>query len=166
MYRDRELIVGIEKDWYWARTCDKASHSPIPIPLGYRGHEEFVDDALIYAKSLCEELEISFEPPRRIRKKHIFADGSKDVQLLYEYNLRRTMFSSIDRVTAEIRERFQQLQNLAQKYVFLRPEVILSINEFNLNQAPQDINKEFQLERVRLQAFLAATDPGCKKRTR
>ncbi|GFW41945.1 transposable element Tcb1 transposase [Trichonephila clavipes] len=23
--------------WYWARTCDKASHSPIPIPLGYRG---------------------------------------------------------------------------------------------------------------------------------
>ncbi|GFV22065.1 uncharacterized protein TNCV_4527501 [Trichonephila clavipes] len=24
--------------WYWARTCDKASHGPIPIPLGYRGH--------------------------------------------------------------------------------------------------------------------------------
>ncbi|GFY35254.1 hypothetical protein TNCV_5046281 [Trichonephila clavipes] len=25
---------------YWrARTCDKASHSPIPIPLGYRGHK-------------------------------------------------------------------------------------------------------------------------------
>ncbi|GFU14699.1 hypothetical protein TNCV_3607761, partial [Trichonephila clavipes] len=24
--------------WYWAQTRDKASHSPIPIPLGYRGH--------------------------------------------------------------------------------------------------------------------------------
>ncbi|GFT98274.1 hypothetical protein TNCV_2903761 [Trichonephila clavipes] len=24
--------------WYWARTRDKASHGPIPIPLGYRGH--------------------------------------------------------------------------------------------------------------------------------
>ncbi|GFT83568.1 uncharacterized protein TNCV_4866301 [Trichonephila clavipes] len=24
-------------DWYWARTRDKASHDPIPIPLGYRG---------------------------------------------------------------------------------------------------------------------------------
>ncbi|GFX79487.1 hypothetical protein TNCV_824761 [Trichonephila clavipes] len=24
--------------WYWARTRDKASHDPIPIPLGYRGH--------------------------------------------------------------------------------------------------------------------------------
>ncbi|GFW35050.1 uncharacterized protein TNCV_5066161 [Trichonephila clavipes] len=75
--------------------------------------EEFVDNALIYAKSLCEELEISFGPPRRIRRKHIFGDGSKDVQLSYEVDLRRTMFSSIDRVTAEIRERFQQLQTLA-----------------------------------------------------
>ncbi|GFS86039.1 uncharacterized protein TNCV_1582921 [Trichonephila clavipes] len=64
--------------------------------------EEFEDDALIYAKSLCEELEISFEPPRRIWKKHIFGDGSKDVPILYENDLRRTMFSSIDRATAEI----------------------------------------------------------------
>ncbi|GFX18587.1 transposable element Tcb1 transposase [Trichonephila clavipes] len=32
------------------------------------------------------------------------------------------------------------------------------------NQDPQDINKEeFQVDRVRLQAFVAATDPGCKK---
>ncbi|GFW35518.1 uncharacterized protein TNCV_3071461 [Trichonephila clavipes] len=28
--------VGLE--WYWARTRDKASHDPMPIPLGYRGH--------------------------------------------------------------------------------------------------------------------------------
>ncbi|GFV93441.1 uncharacterized protein TNCV_1987561 [Trichonephila clavipes] len=104
--------------------------------------EEFVDDALIYAKSLCEELEISFELPRRIRRKHIFGNGSKYVQLLYEDDLRRTMFSSIDRVTAEIRERFHQLPNLTQKYAFLRPEVILSMDELNLDQAPQDINKE------------------------
>ncbi|GFW50452.1 uncharacterized protein TNCV_2887571 [Trichonephila clavipes] len=75
--------------------------------------EEFVDNALIYAKSLCEELEISSEPPRRIRRKNTFGDGSKDVQLSYEDDLRRTMFSSIDRVTVEIRERFQHVQNLA-----------------------------------------------------
>ncbi|GFU05389.1 uncharacterized protein TNCV_3290501 [Trichonephila clavipes] len=144
MHRDRELIVGIEKD-----TVLEAKR------------EEFVDDALLYVKSLCEELEISFGPPRRFRKKHIFGDGSKDVRLSSEYDLRQTMFSSIDRVTAEIRERFQQLQNLAQKYAFLRPQVILSMDELNLDQAPQDINKEeFQLER---QAFVAATDPGCKK---
>ncbi|GFS48203.1 uncharacterized protein TNCV_2296091 [Trichonephila clavipes] len=58
----------------------------------------------MYAKSLHEGLEISFEPPRRIRRKHIFGDGSKDVQLSYADDLRQTMFSSIDRVTAEIRE--------------------------------------------------------------
>ncbi|GFS79873.1 uncharacterized protein TNCV_750481 [Trichonephila clavipes] len=98
--------------------------------------EEFVDDVLKYAKGLCEELEISFEPLRRMTKKHLFGDGSKDAQLLYEDDLRRTMFSSIDRVTAEIRERFQQLQNLAQKYAFLRTEVILSMDELNLDQAP------------------------------
>ncbi|GFW54197.1 uncharacterized protein TNCV_4372711 [Trichonephila clavipes] len=71
---------------------------------------------------------------------------------------------SIGRVTAEIRERFRQLHNLAQKYAFLRPEVILSMDELNLDHAPQDINKEeFQVARVRLQAFVAATEPGCKK---
>ncbi|GFW69538.1 hypothetical protein TNCV_488841 [Trichonephila clavipes] len=113
----------------------------------------------VYVKSLTLLLN-----PRRIRRKHIFGDGSKDVQLSYEDDLRRTMFSSIDRVTAEIRERFQQLQNLVQKYAFLRLEVILSMDELNLDQAPQDIKKEeFQLERVCLQAFVAATDPGCKK---
>ncbi|GFU91830.1 uncharacterized protein TNCV_3192171 [Trichonephila clavipes] len=67
-------------------------------------------------------------------------------------------------VTAEIRERYQQLQNLAQKYAFLRSEGILSLDELSLDQALQDINKEeLQLERVRLQAFVSATDKGCKK---
>ncbi|GFV77507.1 uncharacterized protein TNCV_1070361 [Trichonephila clavipes] len=127
---------------------------------------EFIDDALIFTKSLCEELETSFEPPRRIRKKHIFDDGCKDVQLSYEDDSRRKMFSSIDRVTAEIRERSQQFQNLVQKYAFLRPGVILSCDELNLDQTSQDINKEFQLECVRLQTFVAATDPGCKKEAR
>ncbi|GFV47166.1 uncharacterized protein TNCV_4921191 [Trichonephila clavipes] len=97
--------------------------------------EEFVDATLIYATSLYEELKISFEPPRRIRRKHIFSDGNKDVQLWYEDDLRRIMFSSIDKVTAKIRERFQQLQNLAQKYAFLRPAMILSVDELNLDPA-------------------------------
>ncbi|GFU10156.1 SCAN domain-containing protein 3 [Trichonephila clavipes] len=38
------------------------------------------------------------------------------------------------------------------------------MDELNLDQVPQDINKEeFQLERVCLQAFVAAAHPGCKK---
>ncbi|GFX44633.1 hypothetical protein TNCV_2661491 [Trichonephila clavipes] len=35
------------------------------------------------------------------------------------------------------------------------PEVILSMDELNLDQAPRGINKKFQLERVRLQSFVA-----------
>ncbi|GFV36807.1 uncharacterized protein TNCV_5010911 [Trichonephila clavipes] len=67
-------------------------------------------------------------------------------------------------ITAEIQERFHKLQNLEQKYDFLRLEVILSMDELNLYQDPLDINKEeFLLDRLRLQAFVAATDPGCKK---
>jgi hypothetical protein len=125
--------------------------------------EESVDEALRYAKSLCEELGISCEPPKRIRR-HIFCDGSRDVGLSYEDGLRRIMFSTIDRVIAEIQQRFQQLQNLAQKYAFLRPAVILGVDELNLDQAPQGIDREgFKLERVRLRAFVAATDPDCKK---
>ncbi|GFS54691.1 hypothetical protein TNCV_2749581 [Trichonephila clavipes] len=50
----------------------------------------------------------------------VFGDGRRDVQLSYEDYLRRTMFSSIDRVTAKIRERFQQLQNPEQKYAFFK----------------------------------------------
>ncbi|GFT44096.1 hypothetical protein TNCV_2111211 [Trichonephila clavipes] len=31
-------------EWYWVRTRDKASHDPIPIPLGYRGHEPYGEE--------------------------------------------------------------------------------------------------------------------------
>ncbi|GFX26625.1 uncharacterized protein TNCV_4536361 [Trichonephila clavipes] len=42
--------------------------------------------------------------------------------------------------------------------------MILSMEELNLDQAPQDIKKEqLQLESLRLQAFVVATDQGCKK---
>ncbi|GFV81751.1 hypothetical protein TNCV_1704061 [Trichonephila clavipes] len=38
------------------------------------------------------------------------------------------------------------------------------MDELNLDQAPQDVNKEeLQLDRVCLQAFVAVTDPGYKK---
>ncbi|GFW21670.1 hypothetical protein TNCV_4281851 [Trichonephila clavipes] len=29
-------------NWYWDRTRDQASHDPIPIPLGYRGHLDLI----------------------------------------------------------------------------------------------------------------------------
>ncbi|GFT11302.1 hypothetical protein TNCV_1144011 [Trichonephila clavipes] len=38
----RQIGVGKKRQpflWYWNRTRDQASHDPIPIPLGYRGHK-------------------------------------------------------------------------------------------------------------------------------
>lgn len=78
--------------------------------------------------------------------------------------MRRTIFSSIDRVIAEIRKKFQQWKNLAQKYNFLISVVILGVDQLNLDHVSQDINrKEFQLERARLQAFITVTDSDCTK---
>ncbi|GFT12753.1 integrase catalytic domain-containing protein [Trichonephila clavipes] len=37
--------------WYWARTRDKASHDPMPIPLGYRG-QIATSDGPQYLKSI------------------------------------------------------------------------------------------------------------------
>ncbi|GFT71995.1 hypothetical protein TNCV_2516221 [Trichonephila clavipes] len=31
-------VCNASMSWYWDRTRDQASHDPIPIPLGYRGH--------------------------------------------------------------------------------------------------------------------------------
>ncbi|GFV71590.1 glutathione S-transferase 1, isoform C [Trichonephila clavipes] len=57
--------------------------------------DEFGDDVLIYTKGLCEELEISFEPQDKSGGNIcIFGDGSKDVQISYEDDLKRTMFFS------------------------------------------------------------------------
>ncbi|GBP89940.1 hypothetical protein EVAR_63767_1 [Eumeta japonica] len=67
-----------------------------------RKREGFVDDTLRYAKSLYEELEISFEPPRRIRRRHIFGDRNVDVGLSYENQLERTMFTSVDRIENKV----------------------------------------------------------------
>ncbi|GFV26916.1 RWD domain-containing protein [Trichonephila clavipes] len=74
------------------------------------------------------------------------------------------MFSSTDKSNCRNSRKIPTVVESRTKLCFLKSEVILSMGELNLDQAPQDINKEeFQLERVRLQAFLAATDPGCKK---
>ncbi|GFY31245.1 uncharacterized protein TNCV_752081 [Trichonephila clavipes] len=85
--------------------------------------EEFVDGALIYAKSLCEELEISFEPPRRIRRKHTFGEGSKDVQLSYDDDLRPKVILrpdelNLDQPPRDINKEKFQLQRVRLQTIF------------------------------------------------
>ena len=52
------------------------------------------------------------------KKKNIFGDGSQDVGLPYDIELRTEMFSSLNRVIQEMHLRFQQLNELAEKYIF------------------------------------------------
>ncbi|GBP69452.1 hypothetical protein EVAR_48809_1 [Eumeta japonica] len=150
---DSDMIVRrLKADGHDIMNCrGQAYDNAATMTLLEENRAEFVDVALQYAKSLCEELGISFEPPRLIRRRHIFGNGTVDVGLSYENELRRIMFTSLDRVTAEIRDRFQQLQNLAQNMPFNACRVVLGLEELNLDQALRDINREeLQHERAHL----------------
>ncbi|GFV42410.1 uncharacterized protein TNCV_4311401 [Trichonephila clavipes] len=156
----RKCIVP---SWHWGTLNSRRAASPLVRLV--EGEENW--ESPHHPQGVLPQKWGEIEPNRcriRIRRKHVFGDENKDVQLSYEDDLWQTMYSTMDRVTAEIRGKFLQFPNLAQKCVFLKPEVILSMDELNLDQVPQDINKEeFQLESVRLQASVAATNLGCKK---
>ncbi|GFX93248.1 hypothetical protein TNCV_4761271 [Trichonephila clavipes] len=66
--KKKDLIVKIPDCWYWDRTRDKASHDPIPIPLGYRGHPDYVEedvklmfDSIVKDRIRKEEKEEKFQ---------------------------------------------------------------------------------------------------------
>ncbi|CAH2092540.1 unnamed protein product [Euphydryas editha] len=63
-------------------------------------------------------------------------------------------------ICVEIRERFQQLQNLANKFAYLTPAILLDSDDTicNLDYASAEIDEQdFKLERHRLRTFIAAT---------
>ena len=113
-----------------------------------------VQNAVIAAKIICEELEISTE--RRVRRrKNMSGENSRDVWLSLE-EVRREMFSSMDRIIKEIKERFDQLHGLVRKYSCIIPCNLLNEDfECQINDLI-DIDKEqFHIERKRIQVFMA-----------
>ena len=87
---------------------------------------------------------------RNRKKKHIFGDESQDSGLPYDIELRTEMFSLLDRVIQEINSRFQQLHELAEKYVLLTLTYLINDHyECQLTQLDHDdIDKdEFLVER-------------------
>lgn len=117
--------------------------------------DALIQNAVIAAKTICEELEISTE--RRVRRrKNMSGENSQDVGLSLEQEVRREMFLSMDRIIKEIKDRFDQLHVLARKYSCIIPCNLLNeefeceINDFI------DIDKEqFHIERKRIQVFMA-----------
>lgn len=82
------------------------------------------------------------------------------INLSCENELRRKLFSSLDRIIVEIRERFQQLKNLTDKFAYLTPAILLDPDntECYLDYASDEIDEQdFKLERLRLRTFVAAT---------
>lgn len=118
--------------------------------------EKYADNALEYAKNLCEKLGISLRPPRRTCKKHIFGDGTRDAALFHEDELKRQMLSVMDKVLVETRDRFEQLKNLAERFSFLMPSKLLHFDDTDFNTDEID-KEEFNLERLRLRTFVVAS---------
>ena len=120
--------------------------------------DKLVSNGIKYAKEICNDLGISIERQRRPKKKkQMFGEGSQDSELPYDMELKREMFSSMDRVIQEITLRFQQLHELAEKYAFLTPMNLLDDKyECHLNTDHNEIDKEeFLVERKRLQHFIS-----------
>lgn len=125
--------------------------------------DALIQNAVIAAKIICEELEISTE--RRVRRrKNMSGESSQDVGLSLEQEVRREMFLSIDRIIKEIKERFHQLHVLSRKYSCIIPCNLLNeefecqINDF------VDIDKEqFHIERKRIQVFMAVAVPALQE---
>ena len=116
--------------------------------------EELIENSIKYAKEVCEDLGIETE--RRVRKKKRMAgEKSNDVGLNFEAEMKRDLYTSIDSITQEIKDRFEQLHFLSQKYDFLIPTNLID-DEFEFEfEEEEDVNMaEVKIERKRLKNFL------------
>ena len=83
-----------------------------------KNREKLVNDVELTMPKVCDDLRIVMERWHWNKKmKHIFGDGSQDTELPYDIELRKEMFSSLDRVIQEINLGFQQLYELAPTYL-------------------------------------------------
>ncbi|KAF9406339.1 hypothetical protein HW555_013253 [Spodoptera exigua] len=123
--------------------------------------DRFVQEAIDFAKTLCEKLGIELKTRRIRRKKRTHGDeSSEDAALSHEQEIRRELFASFDKIIQEMTTRFQQIQEISDKFGFLMPAKLLDSNfECDLSNVLEDIDKdEFQMERKRLQQFVACSE--------
>ncbi|GFV56547.1 DUF1758 domain-containing protein [Trichonephila clavipes] len=117
--------------------------------------EEFTDDALIYAESLSEELENSFEPPRRIRRKHIFGNGK--AQRLEHNEIVTSVQEESDPVDDETKEGVSAVQTLLGWTILGLGKKREVVNLVTLSLQNMDVPEMWDLE------VLGITDPIEKK---
>jgi len=90
--------------------------------------------------------------PRPKKNKQMFGEGSWDAELPYDIEMRREMFSSLDRVIEVLTLKFQQLHAFVEKYAFLAPLNLLDDKyKCQTDHDHDDFNEEeFLIERKRL----------------
>ncbi|GBP39337.1 hypothetical protein EVAR_24318_1 [Eumeta japonica] len=124
--------------------------------------DRFVQEAIDFAKTLCEKLGIELKTIRIRRKKRMHGDeSSEDAALYHEQEIRREVFASFDKIIQEMTTRFQQIQEISDKFGFLMPAKLLDSKfECDLSHVleDEDDKDEFQMERKRLQPFVACSE--------
>ncbi|GBP83910.1 hypothetical protein EVAR_56516_1 [Eumeta japonica] len=131
------------------------------VAVTVESRDRFVQEAIDFAKTLCEKLGIELKTRRIRRKKRMHGDEfSEDAVLSHEQEIRREVFASFDKIIQEMTTRFQQIQKISDKFGFLMPAKLLDSKfECDLSHVLEDIDKdEFQMERKRLQQFVACSE--------
>lgn len=79
-------------------------------------------------------------------------ESFEDAALAHEQELRRELFASFDRIIQEMTTRFEQIQEISDKFGFLTPARLLdSKAQCDLSHVLEDIDRdEFQVRRKRL----------------
>mgnify|MGYP003531899989 CR=1 FL=1 len=110
------------------------------------------------SKKLLFKIEMSMESRIR-KKKRMDGEGSTDVAMTFDADLRREMLSVVDRLIDEIYSRFQQVHDLANKYAVIAPSNLFDDNyDCQLGEIEDEVEKEeFLAERRRLQYFVRAS---------
>lgn len=83
-------------------------------------------------ESKCVAGDIDIET-KEMGRWHIFNDGTRDAKLSCEIELIRDLFSSLNRIIAEILERFQPLHNLTNTFAYPPSAILLGPDDTKCN---------------------------------
>ncbi|CAB4067779.1 unnamed protein product [Lepeophtheirus salmonis] len=117
------------------------------------------ENVLACSTEICSDIGIITE--RRIRKKKGMGyEESVDATQSYATELRRERLSVIDRLVGKKIHRFENFQNIAEKYIFLTQSKLLDkLYHCNVDPLDENIQREyFLIERAGLQNYFAAVD--------
>ena len=91
------------------------------------GRDRLVEEAIIYAITICEEMDNTIT--RRVRKrKRLDCEAINDEKIIFQEELRRELFQVVVKLWNEINERFQQMDTINKKFGFLQLEIIMDTN--------------------------------------